>query len=128
MIGFRRSIAAPRFKETFPDVTEAGTPRPPRMSSTGTLRARIGEDHWFNLFRRTDPLGYRVFSDADSHWDVPVAEVPPRGAGDPGPPVMTHSGYQHTLEYRTKVGHWLQEKVEPNEPGSPGEYRPLPQP
>jgi hypothetical protein len=127
VMGGRATTGTPRFKDPFPDIARCGTLRP-AASPPGTLRARIGEDHWLNLFRRTDPLGYRVFSDADSKWDVPVAEVPPDGAGDPGPPVMTHSGYQHTYEYRTQVGVWLKEKPLPNEPGSPGEYRPLPSP
>ncbi|CUR60653.1 membrane hypothetical protein [metagenome] len=127
VVGYRKTPRAPRFKETFPDLARHSTPAPGRPS-VGSLRDRLGTEHWVNLFRRTDPLGYRVFSDADSVWDRPVPEVPDAAAGEPGPPIMTHSGYQHTPVYRQVVGGWLDEKVVPPVPGSIDEFRPLPLP
>ena len=126
-VGYRETARAPRFKEPFPDIRKRATP-PPGVPPDDSLRARLGPDHWINLFRRTDPLGYRVFSDADSAWDRPVAEVPDARAGDPGPPVMTHSGYQHTPAYRQVVGGWLGEDVVPPVPKTIQEHRPLPLP
>jgi hypothetical protein len=67
-----------------------------------------------NLFRRTDPIGFRVFSDRDhSGQDTYVLEVPTRAEGDPGPTVMTHGGYPHTVEYRTTVSFWTGETLPP---------------
>ena len=69
---------------------------------------------WVNLFRRTDPIGFRVFSDEDHRGqDTYVAEVPPKAEGDPGPPVMTHGGYPHTIEYRETVAAWTDEQLPP---------------
>ena len=62
-----------------------------------------------NLFRRTDPIGWRVFSDRDSEFDLPVPEVPADGVGDPGPRMMGHSGYQHSQVYREQVAEWTSE-------------------
>ena len=98
------------------------------MPSRSGLRARLGDDrHWVNLFRRTDPLGWRVFSDDDSADDVPVMEVPVAAAGDPGPRLMTHSGYQHTPEYRRIVGGWLGERYV-DLPEGTTKVPPLPEP
>ena len=114
-IGYARTDGSARLSEGFPDTpnqdpdrTVSGPPVPPAGSLRGRLEADGGG--WVNLFRRTDPLGYRVFSDLDSSLDVPVAEVPLDGVGDPGPRVMTHSGYQHTLAYRTAVSSWTEEE------------------
>jgi hypothetical protein len=71
------------------------------------LHAAGGE--WVNLFRRTDPIGWRVFSDRDSTVDLPVPEVPADGVGDPGPRMMGHSGYQHSRVYRQQVAQWTYE-------------------
>ena len=77
------------------------------------LMARVflaGGD-WANLFRRTDGLGFRVFSDVDQEPDHYVPEVPERGLGDPGPEVMSHSGYQHSPVYRQVLAGWTHERV-----------------
>lgn len=75
-----------------------------------SLYARLGgpgAHRWVNLFRRSDPIGFRVFTDLDSRMDVYVPEVPPPGAGDPGPALMTHGGYQHTPAYIATVDSWI---------------------
>ena len=64
------------------------------------------------------PLGFRVFSDSDGLLDVPVVEVPPESAGDPGPAVMGHSGYQHSPEYRRQVAAWTGEAFVPAPTGT----------
>jgi hypothetical protein len=65
-----------------------------------------------NLFRRSDPLGFRVFSDQDRSPDTYVREVPDVIVGDAGPKVNTHSGYQHTLAYREALATWTDEPVQ----------------
>jgi hypothetical protein len=83
----------------------------------GSLRWRIAEAHgvgandppWVSFFRRTDPLGYRVFSDHDSDIDRPTLEVPVAAAGDVGPRVAGHGDYPHAPEYRALVTGWLGE-------------------
>ena len=82
-------------------------PRPSFYSSPQTDSAR-----------RTDPLGWRAFSDVDSELDRPVPEVPPEGVGDPGPQVMGHSGYQHTAVYRRQIHHWTGEPFVPDPTGT----------
>jgi hypothetical protein len=77
-----------------------------RLDATGN------QPRWVNLFRRTDPLGFRVFSDDDHRGqDTYVLEVPTRAEGDPGPTVMTHGGYPHSIEYRETVASWTGEQV-----------------
>ena len=100
---------------------------PVPVAQPGTVRSRLAPGHWVNLFRRTDPLGFRVFSDQDSPVDVPTLEVPLAEWGDPGPPLKGHSDYQHTPEYRRHVRDWTQEEfVDP--PRTTTGVSPLPAP
>jgi len=120
-IGYQPTTGQPSLTDAFPDVprpvgTVPGPPPPPVDSFRFRLRTAGGD--WVNLFRRTDPLGWRVFSDVDSDLDVPVPEVPPDGVGDPGPTVMGHSGYQHTPTYRHAVRRWTHEPFVPAPPGT----------
>ncbi len=109
-MGNQPTFGAPTLRNPFPDSpTQVADVTPYFSSGLDTLRARIGPDHWHNLFRRTDALGYRVFTDYDSAYDTPVREVPVAAAGDPGPRIGGHSLYQHTPEYRAIVGRWLKE-------------------
>ena len=126
-IGYDATTGPARLRDAWPDVpTTPGATNP--VPSRSGLRARLGDDrHWVNLFRRTDPLGWRVFSDDDSADDVPVMEVPVAAAGDPGPRLMTHSGYQHTPEYRRIVGGWLGERYV-DLPEGTTKVPPLPEP
>jgi hypothetical protein len=111
-IGYRETSERAMLKDAFPDVPRPTTPGPPADPSQDSLRVRLTNagGAWVNLFRRSDYLGYRVFSDSDSWLDRPVPEVPREGVGDPGPVVMTHSGYQHTYTYRSYVATWTGEK------------------
>ena len=79
-----------------------------RLTSAGS------QPRWVNLFRRTDPIGFRVFSDLDHPGqDTYVLEVPTWAEGDPGPTVMTHGSYPQTIEYRKTVAAWTGEKLQP---------------
>ncbi len=113
VIGYRATEGQPSLVDAFPDVRRPENPAAgPPVPAVGTFRHRLvtAGGQWVNLFRRTDPLGWRVFSDVDSHLDLPVAEVPTLSAGDPGPQVMGHSGYQHSRAYRRVVQRWTGER------------------
>ncbi len=138
VLGNDPTDGSPRFKDPMPDAPRLLTtyhPRPPgRDPATDpeqrpkTLWDLLGRDGWFNFFRRGDPLGWRVFSDEDSTHDLVVPEVPPRRAGDPGPTVATHSGYQHSVEYRRVVCSWLGEDLVHEADWTVGQVEPLPEP
>lgn len=110
-IGYNRTLLPPRLRSGFPDIGFEQAPQPD-PAAAGSLRQRLESagGSWISLFRRTDPLGYRVFSDSDSSLDRPVPEVPPDGSGDPGPVVRAHSDYQHTGTYREVVCGWTGER------------------
>ncbi len=124
----------PRFEDPQPDAVPVGAPSPPDATSLPALpgwnttwgQANAGwwasppappapppqaaaVPHWVNLFRKTDPIGFRVFSDHTSTWDVYVLEVPSKGAGDPTPLVQGHSAYPQTAAYRRAVEVWFHE-------------------
>lgn len=114
--------------KAFPD---AGTSDPPPTSYSipaGPVdhwgdqplltRVFLAGGDWVNLFRRTDPLGFRVFSDTDQPPDVVVPEVPVARRGDPGPELLTHSGYQHSPAYRRQIAAWTGEPVVDDPPGT----------
>lgn len=115
-IGYQPTTGQPSLFDAFPDVPRpVGTVPgpPPLVQDTFRYRLRTAGGEWVNLFRRTDPLGWRVFSDIDSDLDLPVPEVPAEDVGDPGPVVMGHSGYQHTPTYRRVVAGWTHEQYVP---------------
>lgn len=123
-IGYEPTTGQPSLLDAWPDVprhigTTPAVPGPPEPAQD-TFRRRLADagGEWVNLFRRTDPLGWRVFSDRDSDLDHPVPEVPPEGVGDPGPQVQGHSGYQHTRVYREQVKRWTGEPLVPDPPGT----------
>ena len=115
-IGYEPTKGQPSLVDAFPDVPRpVGTVPgpPPLVVDTFRYRLRTAGGEWINLFRRTDPLGWRVFSDIDSDLDLPVPEVPQDEVGDPGPAVMGHSGYQHSATYRRVVARWTHEPFVP---------------
>lgn len=124
-IGYCPTTSPPLLGDAFPD---AGTREPPPPSydapaADGELleetwaarslfdRVFLAGGAWANLFRRTDPLGFRVFSDTEDAPDHWVPEVPAEACGDPGPTVLGHSGYQHSLVYRRIVAEWTGEPL-----------------
>ena len=86
-----------------------GGPTGPEPSLGARLRVSSESPRWVNLFRRTDPIGFRVFSDEQSRVDRYVSEYSPGGAGDPSPRIQTHSRYQFSAEYREVVEQWYAE-------------------
>lgn len=127
VLGNAATDGSPTFGDAFPDLPREGPQPEVRPPSTGTLWDLLGEDGWRNLYRRADPLGWRVFSDWDTQYDVCTSEVSPLAAGDPGPTVFTHGGYQHTIEYRTIVGGWLGETVVDDNAWTIAQVQPLPE-
>jgi hypothetical protein len=120
-VGNGPTDGTPTLRDPHPDIPPPPDTRPgPPVPAPGSVRQRLtaAGGEWVNLFRRTDPLGWRVFSDVDSEVDRPVAEVPPDGIGDPGPQVMGHSGYQHTRVYRQQLRRWTKEPFVPDPPGT----------
>jgi hypothetical protein len=112
-------FAAPARDDAMPDDAWARQPLMQRLFLAGS--------DWANLFRRTDPLGFRVFSDTDEAPDHWVPEVPDRTQGDPGPEVHGHSGYQHSVTYRRLVADWTGEPP-PQEPAGTTALPVLPPP
>lgn len=96
------------FDSAGPDAPSPGTmPTPVPDPEPGSLRDRLGprsgphaSPRWVNLFRRTDPIGFRVFDDHDSTLDVPV---PDRDAADR---LHTHSRYPFTPTYERLLTGW----------------------
>lgn len=103
------------FGSAAPDAPDTGGPDDPLEPPVpdGSLASRLGvsaaSPRWINLFRRTDPIGFRVFSDQQSRVDRYVSEYSPGGAGDPCPILQTHSRYQFADEYRAVVEGWYWE-------------------
>lgn len=128
VLGNAATNGTPTFGEPQPDVLPDCAHQPVGPPGTDTLWDLLGTDGWRNLYRRSDPLGWRVFSDGPSPYDVRAPEVPRPAAGDPGPTVATHSGYQHSLEYRTVVAGWLGETAVDEAAWAIGEVGPLPEP
>jgi hypothetical protein len=133
-IGYEPTPHVTRLTRAFPDAPDApdgpdegsgggpggGAPRPVATPKPHSLVGRLfaADGHWVNLFRRSDPLGFRVFSDRDVAPDVYVPEVPDVIVGDAGPQVNTHGGYQHTLAYRSAVADWTGEDVQVDPAGT----------
>ena len=120
VLGYTPTTRGARFSDPEPDAPAIGTPfpaepNPPEVDGAGPLRQRLIKatgwsagrtPPWVNLFRRSDPLGFRVFSDGEGVHDRYVPEVPVDIGGDPGPRVMTHSGYPHTPTYLEVLANW----------------------
>jgi hypothetical protein len=132
-IGYQPTAAITRISRAFPDAPDEPDAAPPEAPAPvweqwpGSLVERLVRcgGAWVNLFRRSDPLGFRVFSDRDAEPDRYVPEVPDVVVGDAGPRVNTHSGYQHTLAYRTAVAVWTGEAVQ-QDPVGTADLPPLP--
>ncbi len=125
VVGNAPTTGQPSLSDPAPDLPgplvgadPAGDSSIPLAGASFRTRLESARGEWVNLFRRTDPIGWRVFSDRDSEYDLPVAEVPEDGAGDPGPRMMGHSGYQHSHVYRAQVAEWTPETVVPDPGGT----------
>jgi hypothetical protein len=85
----------------------------------GTLAHRLGvhdlDPRWRSLYRRTDPIGFRVHQETDGQnpVDVYVSEVLPPSAVTSKVTVGTHSDYPATPKYAEVVGPWLRSDGDP---------------
>ena len=121
-IGYEPTPRMTRLTRAEPDApsTTPAASAPPWEARPASLAGRLhaAGGSWVNLFRRTDHLGFRVFSDQDRAPDTYVPEVPDVIVGDAGPKVNTHSGYQHTRAYREAVAAWTGEPVQADPVGT----------
>lgn len=107
-----QSTVRPTFRSAAPDAPSANG-EPWTQGEEGTLAKRLGvgspDPHWQSLFRRSDPIGFRVHQDEDggNPVDRPVLEMPSPDDGDPAPTVQAHSNYPATKDYDDIVGPWL---------------------
>ncbi len=120
---WRLNTAAPDTPDAASGMAEA-PPTGPVANRAGRLLGDLDPEHWANLYRRSDPIGFPIFSDpapqpvnggkagrptaamdvnveAGSCRDIYVQELDDRYA------LATHSGYQFTDEYRTVVDGWI---------------------
>lgn len=121
-IGYLPTPGEPEFGSAFPDVpgetsAEGEAPWAPWPGSLAQ-RLAVAGGGWVNLFRRTDPLGFRVFSDADVAPDRYTSEI--SRPADIGSPIEGHGGYQHSHEYREAIAEWTGEVVVEPSPGVVG--------
>lgn len=72
------------------DATAAATPRP-----------------WTNLYRRTDPIGFHVFTDGEAAADVYLSEADTLVQRADPTLIPTHSDYPQSLAYRRVIHGWV---------------------
>jgi hypothetical protein len=94
-----------------PDLGLPGATAPPPAQDASLLAALGGASsrpRWRNLYRRSDPLGLRVYDDADGEnpVDVYVPELPIEDDGDPTPELQTHSRYPDSPQYAEVLKAW----------------------
>ncbi len=98
---------ASSLRSATPDAPDTGTATTayPGQPSPGSLADLLGVTtscpSWVNLFRRTDPIGFRVFGDAGSIVDRYVSEYDPAGRK-----LHTHSDMQFSAVYADVVQPW----------------------
>lgn len=118
-IGYVPTPGEPVISSAFPDAppvdstNERGTKLPlPWSAHPHSLAHRLVQagGRWVNLFRRTDPIGFRVFSDMDVEPDRYTSELAGR-PGDLSAPIQGHGGMWHSPEYRAAVAEWTGEPV-----------------
>ena len=108
-------VTAASSEEIGGEYVSGTAPEAPPPTLAETLTADGAEPRWINLFRLTDPLGARVWSDKPLEATAPgdtainsvdryVVEVRPASPGEISPPpVYTHGDYWLTSEYQTAV-------------------------
>lgn len=110
--------ARPEFGSAWPDA-----PQQPRRDGftppVGSLTSRLqSSQHWQNLYRRTDPLGFKVFQDSEndidqhlSEWDPQLLSSKPDWTGRRMVKPLGHSQYQESDVYRDLIRSWLDHTI-----------------
>jgi hypothetical protein len=107
VLGNTGMTAPPGLASAAPDAPDTGTAgdRYAHPVPLGTLGAMLAieapQPSWVTLFRRTDPIGFRVFGDEGSTVDRYVSEYDP-----PGKQLHSHSDYQFSSVYTDLMSHW----------------------
>ena len=107
VLGCTPTAGAPPLSRAWPDAPDAGTAgsRGPPAAGANTLAQQLQVPgplpNWVNLFRRTDPIGFRVFADQSSRVDRYVSEQDP-----PARKVRGHSDMQFSAVYGQVVLPW----------------------
>lgn len=107
VLGNTAMSAAPGFTTATPDAPDTGSAAtaypgvPPAGSLAELLKVSGPDPCWVNLFRRTDPIGFRVFGDTGSTVDRFVSEYDPDGNRP-----RTHSDMQFSEVYAGIVQGW----------------------
>jgi hypothetical protein len=70
---------------------------------------------WANLYRRTDPIGFRVFADGEAAADVYLSEADTLAQRSDPTAIPTHSDYPQSVTYHSVIGRWLDQSA----PGPP---------
>lgn len=62
---------------------------------------------WANMYRRTDPIGFRVFADGEAGADVYLSEADTTVQKSDPTLIPTHSDYPQSIGYQGVVGRWI---------------------
>ena len=86
------------------------------------VQAGSAQTRWVNFFRRSDPLGFLVFSDRESPHDAPIGTWQDRYLGEVAAnhDLQTHSNYQGSEDYRDLITHWARMAVAEDDEGRDG--------
>lgn len=105
VLGNSPMSSAASFTTAAPDAPDPGSGGQyqvtPPSGSLADLLAVTGQSSWVNLFRRTDPIGFRVFGDEFTSVDRFVSEFDPDGSKP-----RTHSDMQFSKVYAEVVQNW----------------------
>lgn len=87
----------------------AGGDRAPMSLLARMLKASAGitSRPWVNLYRRTDPIGFRVFADGEAAADVYLSEADTTVQRSDPTLIPTHSDYPVSQTYAEVVGTWV---------------------
>lgn len=111
VLGHEKSLR-PEFWNSIPDAPlQHGKAifTPPEGS---LMRLLEGSRNWRNYFRRSDPLGFRVFQDTENDVDHRLSEWDPSDPRSPvhkrkSQPLHTHGRYQESQPYVDLVQTWI---------------------
>lgn len=107
VLGTTPTAGASPLGRAWPDAPDSGTAEVPGPAGGADTLADLLQvpgtlPNWVNLFRRTDPIGFRVFADRSSRVDRYVSEHDPPSAKAQG-----HSDMQFSTIYEQVVLRWI---------------------